>query len=437
MKRDVYQVVTDRVIQMLEAGTVPWRKPWGGPHMAPQNFVSKKPYRGVNLFVLHSAGHASPHWLTFKQVEALGGRVGKGEKSLPVVFWKILEEDVEGEVRKIPFIRFHGVFNAEQCQGLPRQEPTPPPGPFIPIGRCAEVVSGMPTPPAILHGGGQASYSPALDQVRMPPQGAFESPESYYATRFHELTHATGHPSRLNRPEVAALAGFATDPYGREELVAEMGAAFLCGHSGIAPATLGHSAAYLQGWLGQLRGDPRLVVRAAAQAQKACDHILNQGPTPEGPVAQAPKEYKVVALRECPSPEAMRLCDTPAKAAEYWETHIRGHPLFNPECECLAVLLLNTRRRVKGHQVVSVGTLDSLVVHPREVFRAAVTAAAAAVVLMHNHPSGESDPSERDVMATRELARAGAILGIEVCDHVVMGAGRHSSLRELGLLRQP
>ncbi len=128
----------------------------------------------------------------------------------------------------------------------------------------------------------------------------------------------------------------------------------------------------------------------------------------------------------------MVLCDTPDKAAQYWRMHIPEHPYFNPECECFVVLVLNTRRRVKGHYLVSVGTLDTILVHPREVFRLALMTSAAAIVLMHNHPSGESTPSEADIKVTRDLSRAGELLKIEVLDHVIMGNQNHSSLRELG-----
>lgn len=144
------------------------------------------------------------------------------------------------------------------------------------------------------------------------------------------------------------------------------------------------------------------------------------------------KEYKVVALRECPLPEDMQFCDTPQKAANYWRLHVQTIPYFNPDCECFAVLMLNTRRRVKGHQLVSIGLLDTILVHPREVFRVAVIASSAAVVVMHNHPSGEPEPSEADIKVTRDLIRAGQLLKIEVLDHVIMGNNRHCSLRELG-----
>ena len=145
-----------------------------------------------------------------------------------------------------------------------------------------------------------------------------------------------------------------------------------------------------------------------------------------------PQEWKIVSLRECPTPESIQLCEEPDQAAAYWKLHIPMHPYFNPECECLVVLILNTRRKIKGHYFVSVGTMDTILVHPREVFRLAVIASAAAIVLIHNHPSGESSPSDADIRATRDLIRAGQLLKIEVLDHVVIGNGNHTSLRELG-----
>jgi DNA repair protein RadC len=145
-----------------------------------------------------------------------------------------------------------------------------------------------------------------------------------------------------------------------------------------------------------------------------------------------PKEYKVTALRDCPVPSDLLICETPDHAAAYWRLHIETHPYFNPDCECFVVLLLNTRKRVKGHHLVSIGTMDTILVHSREVFRAAIVSCASAIVLMHNHPSGDSAPSEADIKVTRDLIRAGQLLKIEVLDHVVLGNPNRSSLRELG-----
>lgn len=147
---------------------------------------------------------------------------------------------------------------------------------------------------------------------------------------------------------------------------------------------------------------------------------------------EAAQEYKVVSLRECPLPDSLLICDTPDRAEEYWKLHIATHQYFNPDCECLVVLLVNTRRRVKGHQLLTIGTMDTLLVHPREVFRAAVISSASAIILMHNHPSGDSSPSDADIKVTRDLIRAGQLMKIEVLDHIIIGHSTRSSLRELG-----
>ena len=144
-------------------------------------------------------------------------------------------------------------------------------------------------------------------------------------------------------------------------------------------------------------------------------------------------EFKLVSLRECPMPDTLQMCDQPKLAARYWREHVTAHPAFNPEVECFVVLLLNTRRRIKGHVLVSTGTLDTILVHPREVFRPAIIGAASAIVMMHCHPSGDPAPSEADIRVTRDLIRAGQLLKMEVLDHVIVGAGEtFTSLRELG-----
>ena len=144
------------------------------------------------------------------------------------------------------------------------------------------------------------------------------------------------------------------------------------------------------------------------------------------------KEWKIVPLRDCPLPEHLQLCDNAKVAADYWRLHVANSVAYNPECECFIVLLLNTRRRIRGHYLVSIGIMDSILVHPREVFRLALIASANSILLMHNHPSGEATPSEADVRVTRDLIRAGQLLKIEVVDHVIVGKGQHCSLKELG-----
>lgn len=274
---DVYEHVTDRIIEQLEAGTVPWRKTWASMGGMPRNLVSKKRYRGVNLFLLSLSSYESPFWLTYKQAIDLGGHVRKGEKSTLVVFWRMLEvvDRETGLPVKVPMLRHYRVFNSVQCElGAKQPEAELPQHDNDPIAVCETVFDAMPQRPAIEHGGGQPCYVPSLDVVRMPERSRFESAEAYHATMFHEITHSTGHKSRLDRPGITELAAFGSPTYSREELVAEMGAAFLCGHTGIQNATIDNSAAYVAGWLKRLREDKKLVVQAAGQAQRAVDFIL-------------------------------------------------------------------------------------------------------------------------------------------------------------------
>jgi antirestriction protein ArdC len=271
MNATIYDQVTERIIALLEQGTVPWRKPWTVQTGLPRNLITKKPYRGINTFLLHSMHYESPFWLTYRQAMELGSHVRKGEKSCPVVFWKQLElEDKNtGDKEKIPLLRFYSVFNVAQCEGLknaPTAETT--------VSQPEAILAAMPQRPEIKHGMAMACYSPVMDTVSMPDRARFEKDAGYFATLFHELIHSTGHPSRLNRPTLTESAGFGSNPYCKEELVAEMGAAFLCGHTGIGEMVLENSAAYVQNWLTQLQNDRKLIVQAAAQAQRAADFIL-------------------------------------------------------------------------------------------------------------------------------------------------------------------
>ena len=263
---------------MLAQGTVPWQKPWKSRTGLPRNLVSSKPYRGINVFLLLAMSYESPFWLTFRQALQLGGTVRKGEKSCPVVFWKetTIEDKESGEPQKIPLLRYYHVFNVAQCDGL-KTRTGPVTEPVNGILKPDEIVAHMPQRPEIKHGMIRAFYSPREDCVGLPVRERFERAEGYYATLFHELIHATGHESRLNRVTLTEKAGFGSNPYCKEELIAEMGAAFLCGQAEISERTIDNSAAYLNGWLEQLRNDKTLIVQAAAQAQKAADFILGNG----------------------------------------------------------------------------------------------------------------------------------------------------------------
>ena len=295
-RNGVYQLIADRILTLLEQGVVPWQQPWAGGW--PRNLVSSRPYRGINIFLLGCQSYTSPYWLSFpRQVNDRGGRLRRGERVTSVVFWKPLgvtpqeahnQEALESVTTRIPVLRWYKVVNVEQCTGI--EVPTPPERIFEPLVACDQVVEAMPQCPTIVHQGFQAWYAPSTDTIQMPVPKSFQKSEAYYSTLFHELTHATGHTSRLNRPTLTDLCPFGTTHYSKEELVAEMGAAFLCGHTGIANTTIEDSAAYIASWMARLRNDTTLVVQAAAQAQKAVDCILGQAEPRSEPVTRIESE---------------------------------------------------------------------------------------------------------------------------------------------------
>lgn len=277
---NVYEKITEQILAQLERGTVPWRKPWRTS--LPKNLVSGKPYRGINVVMLGMQGHESAYWATFRQVEKLGGAVKKGEHGTLVVFtnWFEVVDEKTGEEKEIPFLKSYVVFNLAQTTGIevPAEEQK---APVSPITRCEEVVAGMADAPRIgFDGGGRAYYSPLTDSIHLPAQTKFESAEGYYGTMFHELVHSTGHAKRLARKGVAQVSGFGSESYSQEELVAEIGAAFLCGTTGVDTGTDENSASYIAGWLKSLKDDKKLVVVAAAQAQRAVDYITGSAVAP-------------------------------------------------------------------------------------------------------------------------------------------------------------
>jgi len=274
---NVYEIVTEQVIRQLESGTAPWRKPWRAE--PPANLVSGKLYRGINPFLLASQGYGSRYWVTFNQANKLGGHVKKGEKSSLVTFWNIGEEKLirkaDGTDRKSKpiLLRYYSVFNIEQTEGIADKLGLGNATPRVPsIDGCEAIVSGMPNAPA-MEQSNAAWYRPSTDTVGMPSKSLFGSAEEYYSTLFHELTHSTGHASRVGREGIEEVAQFGSESYSKEELIAEMGAAMLCGITGIAPATIQNSASYLQHWITRLKGDSKLLVSAASAAQKAADYI--------------------------------------------------------------------------------------------------------------------------------------------------------------------
>jgi antirestriction protein ArdC len=275
----VYEIITNIILKKLEEGTIPWQKPWNTRESMPRNLVSKKEYQGINAFILGCQHYSSPFWLTFKQCKDLGGNIRKSAQGTPVVYWNWQEIEEDGETeKKVPFMRYYTVFNVAQCENIPEDKiPATTEATTTHIDKimqCEGIVENWEGKPEIRHGEQRAYYQPVADLVNMPQVETFTNSEEYYSTLFHELTHSTGHEKRLNRQGITEIAPFGTPLYSKEELVAEMGAAFLCGFTGIEYATIDNSAAYIQGWLRKLKDDKKLVIIAATQAHKAVNYIL-------------------------------------------------------------------------------------------------------------------------------------------------------------------
>jgi len=312
VKTDIYKSITDKIVAAIEAGsTAPWKRPWklSGGH--PVSIRSGKPYRGINVLLLGIANYDDPRWGTYKAISEAGGQVRKGEKSSQIVLWKpVPKKDAgDGEPGSYWLLRFYSVFCATQADGLP-ELPVEEEREFTPIEKAEQIVAGYvwaegrateegmevarinnTTGPPVYYGYDRAAYSPSLDKVMMPEPRQFDDDEAYYCTLFHELIHSTGHEKRLKRIETTL---FGSDPYAKEELVAEIGASFLSGVAEFEDAGGDQSAAYLSGWIGKLKEQPKLIVQAAAQAQKAADLIL--GTTfEEGSLQAGDRELEVVA----------------------------------------------------------------------------------------------------------------------------------------------
>lgn len=285
-RASLYDEITDKIIAELEAGRVPWVQPWGtdaakAPLSMPRNAASARPYSGINVLILWGAvierGFSGQSWLTFRQAVALGGHVRKGERGTTVVYAdrfvpadeRRRAREMGEEAQAVPFLKRFTVFNTDQCDGLPADvatsAPMPLPGMIEPQVEALIKATGI----DFRIGGHRAFYMPAEDYVQVPPPAAYFEPINWHRTALHELGHASGHPSRLNRD----LGGsYGTKKYAFEELIAELCAAFSCASLGIVP-TVRH-ADYIGSWLEVLREDNRAIVRAASQASKAADYLL-------------------------------------------------------------------------------------------------------------------------------------------------------------------
>ena len=283
---DIYQIVTDRIIEQLEAGIIPWKKGWHGTIDGAFNRVTKKPYSLLNQMILKNKGE----YASFKQWKELGGHVKAGEHGEIVTFWttypikETVNELIDGvstpveKIKNIPVLRYYTVFHISQVEGV---EPLniEELKEFDPIEKADEIVNNYTTKDHLMlindRPSDRAYYSPMMDKVVVPMIGQFISSEEYYSTLFHELTHSTKHESRLNRGN-ETLSHFGSEDYSKEELVAEIGSANMMSYLGIeTPQTFKNSAAYIQNWLQVLKNDKKMVVSAASKAQKATDYILS------------------------------------------------------------------------------------------------------------------------------------------------------------------
>ena len=274
MKESLYEVITNRIVDELESGIIPWRKPWIASGQAISHMTGK-PYSLLNQMILGRGGE----YVTFKQVQDEGGRVKKGAKAQMVVFWKWIEQEDEEthEKKQVPFLRYFNVFHIDQCDGIKAKHAEPLPQAVEPDAAAEAIIadylkrSGV----RLIHEeGNRAFYRPSSDSVTLPLVDQFKNTAEYYGTAFHELTHSTGHESRLNR--LHTVAAFGSEYYSKEELIAEIGAAALVNHAGLETAdSFKNNVSYIQSWLQALRNDKRFIVSAAGKAEKAVNLILN------------------------------------------------------------------------------------------------------------------------------------------------------------------
>lgn len=280
--RSPYQIVTDQIIEALSNGVVPWRKPWHET-APPCNAVSGRPYHGINFFLLGLARYLDHRWLTYQQAKELGGHVRAGEKATLVVFWKKWEvENADASTgnlkrERIPLLRNYFVFNVQQCEDLMVPQLavlTKPENERIALAE--QLVQGLPDPPRLHLGCNQACYYPLVDVIQIPEIRAFISADAYYATLFHELGHATGHQTRLNRRGVMEQPRFGSADYSHEELVAELTSSYCCAALGLDNSLIDNAASYIDSWLSKLKSDPKAIVIAAGQARRAADYLRGE-----------------------------------------------------------------------------------------------------------------------------------------------------------------
>ena len=266
-RKDVYDRINGLIISNLEKGIIPWKKSFHGD--MPRNFISKRIYNGINFLILLTQDFASPFYLTFLQAKNKGGSIKKGSKGLPVIYYELKDFPTEDEPeRKIPFIRLSTVFNLEQTS-LYKEDNVPLDDESL---SCEGLIKKLSIKPVIKNNfQGQPFYNLEKDFISIPTQKYFDTPSEYYASLFHEMIHWTGHNSRLSRD----MSGkFGNDSYSFEELIAEIGASYLCGLTGIDTKTISNQSAYISNWLNKLKNDSTLIVKASSEAKKAVNFFL-------------------------------------------------------------------------------------------------------------------------------------------------------------------
>jgi len=278
----VYELITNKIIESLEKGVIPWQKPWKGQENEPKNLISKKTYSGINFFLLSMASYQQPYFITFKQAKQLGGNVKQGQKGWPVIFFKKVKEkkNQQGATEKDGYamLRFYSVFNVDQCENInPEKIPllqTLEALDFKPLEEAEKIVDGYIGHPKIESIENRACYKPFTDTINMPAKESFKSAEWYYAILFHEMTHSTGAEKRLNREGITDPIEHGSHKYSKEELIAELGSAFLCSKAGINN-TIENSVAYISSWLNVLKSkdNAKWIIEAGSKAQKAVNYI--------------------------------------------------------------------------------------------------------------------------------------------------------------------
>lgn len=280
MKKSVYEMITERIIEQLENGVIPWQKPWSGTHSGAYNRISNKPYSLLNQMILKHDGE----YATFKQWSDLGGKIRKGEKSEVVTFWKIQpyeEENENGEkvIKQIPLLRYYNVFHISQVDGVEPKEQLKISN-LEPIEEAEKIKTDYMNREHLKifeKVTNDAFYLPIQDYIQVPCKEQYQDIEEFYSTLFHEMIHSTGHKSRLNRPDMQGIVRHGSEKYSKEELTAELGSAMIINILGIeTEKSFKNSSGYIQDWLQVLKNDNKFIVSASSRAEKAVKYILNE-----------------------------------------------------------------------------------------------------------------------------------------------------------------